>query len=129
MVGRLYNFPGSANGVDPTLDPTYAAQLQAQCPANNPDPSSGVDLDPITPFVMDNNYYRNGVSNRAVLASDTAIFQNFQTQFTSNLNSNDEPLWEQEFGDALVHLASLDLKSGNNGEIRVNCRMLNASNK
>jgi peroxidase len=129
VVGRLYNFPGSANGVDPTLDPTYAAQLQAQCPANNPDPSSGVDLDPITPFVMDNNYYRNGVSNRAVLASDTAIFQNFQTQFTSNLNSNDEPLWEQEFGDALVHLASLDLKSGNNGEIRVNCRMLNAGNK
>jgi hypothetical protein len=28
-----------------------------------------------------------------------------------------------------VHLASLDLKSGNNGEIRVNCRMLNAGNK
>lgn len=124
VTGRLYNFPGSPNGVDPTLDPVYAAQLQAQCPPN-PDPSTTVDLDPITPFVMDNNYYRNGVTNRAVLASDTAIFEDFQTQFASNLNSDDDLFWEQKFGDALVHLSTLNLKSVNDGEVRTNCRMVN----
>jgi peroxidase len=82
-------------------------------------------LDPITPFIMDNNYYRNGVTNRAVLASDTAIFEDFQTQFASNLNSNDEQLWEQKFGDALVHLSTLNLKTASNGQIRVNCHVVN----
>ncbi len=124
VIGRLYNFPGSANGIDPTLDPTYAAQLQTLCPPN-PSPDAAVDLDPITPFIMDNNYYRNGVTNRAVLASDTAIFEDFQTQFASNLNSNDEQLWEQKFGDALVHLSTLNLKTASNGQIRVNCHVVN----
>ncbi len=124
VIGRLYNFPGSANGVDPTLDPTYAAQLQTLCPPN-PSPDAAVDLDPITPFITDNNYYRNGVTNRAVLASDTAIFEDFQTQFASNLNSNDEQLWEQKFGNALVHLSTLNLKTASNGQIRVNCHAVN----
>lgn len=124
IIPRLYNFPGSTNGVDPSLDPTYAAQLQGECP-ENPEPSTTVELDPITPFIVDNNYYTNGMDNRALLLSDNAIFQDFQTEFSSMLNSDDNLLWQQKFADALLHMSTLNLKSGKDGEIRVNCRVVN----
>lgn len=124
IIPRLYNFPGSANGVDPSLDPTYAAQLQGECP-ENPEPSTTVELDPITPFIVDNNYYTNGMDNRALLLSDNAIFQDFQTEFSSMLNSDDNLLWQQKFADAMLHMSTLNLKSGKDGEIRVNCRVVN----
>ncbi|KAL2943739.1 Peroxidase 5 [Bienertia sinuspersici] len=52
----LYNF-NRTNGPDPTLDPTYAAQLQQQCPEGRTDANLVVPMDPRTPFVTDVNYY------------------------------------------------------------------------
>ncbi|KAL2894777.1 Peroxidase 5 [Bienertia sinuspersici] len=53
----LNNF-NRINGPDPTLNPTYAAQLQQQCPEGSTYASLVVPMDPCTPFVTDVNYYR-----------------------------------------------------------------------
>lgn len=70
-------------------DATYATQLQAQYRLRNLDHNTVVDPDPITPLVMDNNYYKNGFVNKVSFCSDIAFFQDFKTQFTSNLNDFD----------------------------------------
>lgn len=125
FIDRLYDFPGSVDGVDPTLDPSFAAQLQSQCPRGNPNQNTVVDLDAATPFVMDNNYYRNGFAGRVLFSSDMALFNDFETQFTSNLNVVNGISWNQKFGNALAQMAAIDLKDEFNGEVRANCRRIN----
>ena len=93
VTPRLYNFPGSANGVDPSLDPAYAAQLQQLCPQNG-NPNTAVPLDPVSPNTFDNMYYTNGVTGRVLFASDMALFADHQTQFASNLNSQNGQFWQ-----------------------------------
>lgn len=125
FMDRLYDFPGSATGVDPTLDANYAAELQTQCPRGNPNQNTVVDLDPATPFVMDNNYYRNGFAGKVLFGSDMALFHDFETQFTSDLNVVNGVSWNQKFGNALAQMASIEVKDSTVGEIRLNCRRVN----
>ncbi|KAL2921631.1 Peroxidase 5 [Bienertia sinuspersici] len=75
---RLYNFNGTT-GPDPTLDPTYAAQLQQQCPEGSTDASLVVPMDPRTPFVTDVNYYRDILANRGLFTSDQTLLTNSNT--------------------------------------------------
>lgn len=125
FMDRLYDFPGSPNGVDPTFDPAYAAQLQQLCPKGTSDPNTVANLDPTTPLAMDNNYYRNGFAGKVLFSSDRALFVDFQTQFTSNLNVVNGVAWNQKFGNALAQMAAIELKDEYSGEVRLNCRRVN----
>lgn len=125
FMDRLYDFPGSPNGVDPTLDPDYAAELQAKCPRGNPNPNTVVNMDPQTPFVIDNNFYSNGFAGKVLFSSDMALFNDFETQFTSDLNVVNGITWNQKFGNALAQMAAIDIKDDFDGEVRLNCRRIN----
>jgi peroxidase len=125
FMDRIYDFPGSLDGVDPTLDPNFAAQLQSQCPRGNPNPNTVVDLDSVTPFVMDNRYYSNGFAGRVLFSSDMALFNDFETEFTSNLNVVNGISWNQKFGNALAQMAAIELKDEFSGEVRAICRRIN----
>jgi peroxidase len=93
ITHRLYEFPGSGNGIDPALDFDYALHLQDLCPQGG-DPSSAVPLDPVSPNTFDNMYYTNGVTGRVLFPSDNALFFDRQTQFASNLNSQNGDFWQ-----------------------------------
>ena len=93
VTSRLYNFPGSSNGVDPALDVDYARHLQQLCPQNG-NPNIVLPLDPVSPNTFDNMYYTNGVTGRVMFASDNALFLDHQTEFASNLNSQNADLWQ-----------------------------------
>lgn len=129
ITSRLYNFPGTTNGVDPTLDFDYALHLQQLCPQNG-NPNDPVPLDPVSPNTFDNMYYTNGVTGRVLFPSDNVLFADHQTQFASNLNSQNGQFWQMKFANALVRMASNKVKLGvpnRNGEIRKNCRFTNAA--
>ncbi|KAG0593173.1 hypothetical protein M758_1G302700 [Ceratodon purpureus] len=125
ITSRLYNFPGSTTGADPALDVDYAHHLQQLCPQNG-NPNVIVPLDPVSPNTFDNMYYTNGVTGRVMFASDNALFLDHQTEFASNLNSQNGEFWQVKFANALVHMASNKIKQGRDGEIRQNCRFTNA---
>lgn len=93
ITERLYNFPGSMNGVDPALDADYARHLQQLCPQNG-NPNTIVPLDPVSPNTFDNMYYTNGVTGRVMFVSDNALFLDHQTEFASNLNSQNGEFWQ-----------------------------------
>ncbi len=125
FTNRLYNFPGSPTGIDPTFHPTYAEHLKSIC-AVETDSDILVPLDPLSPNVFDNNYFMNGVLGMVLFSSDISLFYDVQTQAMSHLNAQYEELWETKFAKALVHLASLQLiEPGEPGEIRTNCRSRN----
>ncbi|KAL2906438.1 Peroxidase 51 [Bienertia sinuspersici] len=53
---RIYGFTPK-NPIDPTLNAQYATQLQNMCP-KTVDPRVAVSMDPISPRIFDNAYYK-----------------------------------------------------------------------
>ncbi|KAL6589457.1 hypothetical protein ACP70R_050352 [Stipagrostis hirtigluma subsp. patula] len=106
------------------MNPTLAASLRRQCPANaTTDPTVVQDI--VTPDRMDNQYYRNVLNRNVLFTSDAALVSTFQTRVMVFLSSAIPGLWEQRFGDAMVKMAGIEVKTGTNGEIRRNCRAVN----
>ncbi|GJN10509.1 hypothetical protein PR202_ga28608 [Eleusine coracana subsp. coracana] len=68
-------FSGRISGPssDPTMNPSYAAQLRSQCPANV-DPRVAVFMDPATPVAFDNQYFKNLQGGKGLLASDQVLY-------------------------------------------------------
>ncbi|KAL6006620.1 hypothetical protein ACLOJK_032113 [Asimina triloba] len=121
---RLYNFNGTGNP-DPSLDPAYVQQLKQSCPQGSTDTSLVVPLDPISPNVTDNAYYRNVLNSRGLFTSDQALLTDPNTRVLVSQNAFTEPLWRTRFAAAMVKMGAIDILTGDQGEIRLNCRKIN----
>ncbi|KAK1352717.1 Peroxidase [Heracleum sosnowskyi] len=66
---RLYRF-NSSHPQDPTLDSKFVNFLKKKCPENA---TNSVDLDVVTPYRLDNQYYKNLKRNMGVLTSDQVL--------------------------------------------------------
>ncbi|XP_021836089.2 peroxidase 2-like [Spinacia oleracea] len=112
----------------PSLDPTLANVLRGRCPypavdVNN-DPT--VPLDFVTPNKLDNLYYKNLQHNRALLTSDQALMATPATvQMVRNFGSQGG-VWANKFANAMVHMGSIEVLTGTQGQIRRNCRVVNS---
>ncbi|KAK2982169.1 hypothetical protein RJ640_008807 [Escallonia rubra] len=125
---RLYTF-NSTHPQDPLLDPVFARELKRKCPppsnagaaATNP----SVPLDVLTPNRLDNKYYVNLMNHRGLLGSDQALMSSSSTARIVTTNARLGATWANKFGAAMVHMGSLDVLTGTQGEIRRNCRVAN----
>ncbi|CAL4988378.1 unnamed protein product [Urochloa decumbens] len=127
-VGRShcssFVFERLAKGSD--MEANLANQLKGQCPA-----SPGVGNDPavaedaVTPNVLDNQYYKNLLDRKVLFASDAALMSSAQTAKMVSDFAKPDGTWERKFAAAMVKLASIGVKSGRDGEIRKNCRLVN----
>ncbi|XP_047152636.1 peroxidase 45-like [Vigna umbellata] len=120
---RIYNFKGNKS-IDHTLNPAYAIQLQQDCP-KNADPETAVQMDPITPKIFDNQYYKNLQQGKGLLASDQALFTHKRTRELVNLFASNNTVFETSFVSAITKLGRIGIKTGNQGEIRRDCSMVN----
>ncbi|PIM99560.1 Peroxidase [Handroanthus impetiginosus] len=124
FTNRLYNF-STNTAQDPTLDPIYATQLKQQCPPRA-DPSQVVPMDPSSPSVTDVGYYKGILANRGLFTSDQTLMTSPQTQAQVVQNVQNPFLWQVKFGAAMVSMGKIGVLSGNDGEIRANCRVINS---
>lgn len=122
---RLYNFNGT-NSQDPSLDATYAASLKQKCPQASTDPNLVVPMDTITPTISDVNYYRDILANRGLFTSDQTLLSNTATASQVNSNSRSPLGWKRKFAAAMVKMGRVEVLTGNTGEIRANCRVINS---
>ncbi|KAH6811607.1 hypothetical protein C2S51_025369 [Perilla frutescens var. frutescens] len=122
VSNRLYNF-NSNSSVDPTLDPVYASQLQKQCPQGG-GANLVVPMDP-TPATADVAYYRGVVTNRGLFTSDQTLLTDQQTRAQVFQNAQNPFLWRSKFTSAMVNMGKIGVLTGNAGEIRKNCRVIN----
>ncbi|XP_008792666.1 peroxidase 51-like [Phoenix dactylifera] len=123
FANRIYDF-SSQNPVDPTLNQTYAAQLQAMCP-KNVDPTIAVNMDPITPRTFDNQYYKNLQHGMGLFTSDQALFTDSRSRPTVNSWAQSSSAFEKAFIAAIIKLGRTGVKTGSNGNIRHDCATFN----
>ena len=121
----LYNFNGTASQ-DPSLDAMYASQLKQQCPQGNTNPNLVVPMDASSPAITDAGYYTNILANRGLFTSDQTLMTNAATANQVSQNARSTMLWRSKFAAAMVKMGQLDVLTGNGGEIRSNCRVINS---
>jgi peroxidase len=127
-VGRSHcsSFVPDRLAVPSDMSPSLAASLRGQCPAS---PSSGNDptvaQDAVTPDALDSQYYRNVLAHRVLFTSDAALLTSPATARMVSDNANIPGWWEDRFKKAMVRMAGVEVKTGNQGEVRRNCRAVN----
>lgn len=121
---RLYSF-NATHKQDPLLDPKYAAFLKTKCPQGNSKTDPKVALDSITPNTLDNKYYQQLLTYRGLFSSDEALYTSKLTKGMVLNNAKYGRVWGPKFVKAMVKLGSLDVLTGQQGEIRKVCGAVN----
>ncbi|KAL3695314.1 hypothetical protein R1sor_009390 [Riccia sorocarpa] len=128
IESRLYNSSGP-NGVDPTLDANYAAQLKTECPFGS-GRGNVIKMDPtFGGNVFDSNYFRNVKKNKGLFISDAALIANSRGKsFVQTEASGLISPFFQDFAAAMVKMSNIQVLKAPAGEIRGNCRVVNPNN-
>uniref|UniRef100_A0A5B7BYN4 Peroxidase n=1 Tax=Davidia involucrata TaxID=16924 RepID=A0A5B7BYN4_DAVIN len=121
---RLFNFDGSGNP-DPTLESSLLSNLQSACPNQVDSDTNLAPLDPVSSTKFDNIYFKNIANNSGILQSDQALMGD-NTTAAMVINYSKFPfLFLKDFGASMVKLSSVGVLTGQDGQIRKNCRVVN----
>ncbi|XP_078161280.1 peroxidase 1-like [Carex rostrata] len=109
-----------------TISQTYASLLQNLCPENVTQLDPRVTaLDLISPTVLDNKYYVLLKESLGLLTSDDALLTDANLSAIVTDYANHQKTWEGRFAKAMVKMGKIEVLTGNQGQIRVNCRVVN----
>ncbi|OMO56969.1 Plant peroxidase [Corchorus capsularis] len=122
---RLYNQSGNGQP-DYTLDQSYAAHLRTRCPKSGGDQNLFF-LDYVSPVKFDNSYFKNLIAYKGLLSSDQILFTNnaISRELVKKYAYNQELFFEQ-FAKSMIKMGNISPLTGYKGEIRKNCRKVNA---
>ena len=122
---RLYNF-SEKYLQDPSMDPIFARDLKTKCPQNaNNGNDPTVPFDVITPYRLDNKYYKNLKNHRGLLSSDQSLLSSPSTVGIVRNNARHDQALAYKFAAAMVKMGYIEVLTGSQGEIRKNCRFVN----
>lgn len=125
---RLFNFSGTG-APDSTLDTTLLTQLQNLCPQNG-DGNTTAALDRNSTDLFDNHYFKNLLTGNVLLSSDQILFSsdgaNSTTKPLVQSYSNNSALFFGDFANSMIRMGNINPKTGSDGEIRKNCRVINS---
>ncbi|WOG83357.1 hypothetical protein DCAR_0102532 [Daucus carota subsp. sativus] len=120
---RLYNFSGNGD-TDPSLNQAYAETLKSQCP--NPASSTiTVEMDPQSSESFDTHYFTAVKQNKGLFQSDAALLTNTASSKIVDSLQKANTFFSQ-FGKSMKNMGEIEVLIGNAGEIRKNCRIVNA---
>ena len=108
------------------IDAGFANLLRRRCPANpTPGNDPTVNQDFVTPNALDNQYYKNVLAHKVLFTSDAALLTAPETAKMVRDNAYIPGWWEDKFKAAFVKMSRVEVKTGKQGEIRKNCRVVN----
>uniref|UniRef100_A0ACD5YR88 Uncharacterized protein n=1 Tax=Avena sativa TaxID=4498 RepID=A0ACD5YR88_AVESA len=111
------------NASDPlAMHSTLADSLTKKCRSG----SSTVDHDFKTPGDLDSQYYRNVLDGKVLLQSDAALMSSSETEAKVRFHAYYPWVWAGRFKAAMVKMGGIEVKTSANGEIRKQCRFVNA---
>ncbi|XP_026410930.1 peroxidase 40-like [Papaver somniferum] len=107
-------------------DLDFLASLTQFC-SNSPDSDNPLaPFDLVTPATFDNQYFINLLSGEAVLPSDHALVAgNSPTLEIVEVYARDQQSFFTDFTRSMLRMGSLIPLTGENGQIRRNCRVIN----
>ncbi|KAJ4835647.1 hypothetical protein Tsubulata_015323, partial [Turnera subulata] len=115
----------SQEEMDPSLDARYAARLKQLCPPGSSNSDVEVPMDPGSPTTVDVGYYCDVLENRGLFTSDHSLLTSISTANQVREYARNPLLWRKEFADAMVKMGQIGVLTGNDGEVRANCRVIN----
>ncbi|GKV37909.1 hypothetical protein SLEP1_g45872 [Rubroshorea leprosula] len=114
---------GTGSGPDVNLD--FIQSLQQLC-SESGSGTALAHLDLVTPATFDNQYYVNLLSGEGLLPSDQALVTDDDGTRQLVLTYAEDPLaFFEDFRNSMVKMGSLVSLTGNDGQIRRNCRNVN----
>ncbi|KAK9673080.1 hypothetical protein RND81_12G144300 [Saponaria officinalis] len=126
FANRLYSF-NSTTSQDPKLNPVLAQFLKQQCPRNAQGAVSQTDvvfMNP-TPNLMDSSYYGNLFQRNGLFTSDQTLLDSQKTTRQVAFYAAQGLAWQINFVQAMIKMSQIQVLTGTQGEIRVNCRVIN----
>ncbi|MQM13249.1 hypothetical protein Taro_046179 [Colocasia esculenta] len=131
FVDRLYNFKGTSMP-DPSMDPGLLATLKQKCPNVvvtvqniSKDPTVFMNQASATPFKLDSSFFRGVLGKKAVLNLDQQLaFADLSSALAAKYLSRPK-VFIRKFSKSMVKLGNVGVLTGNQGEIRLNCRRTN----
>ncbi|KAL6629121.1 hypothetical protein ACP70R_028886 [Stipagrostis hirtigluma subsp. patula] len=130
IADRLYGYAGAGNDTaDPSLDAGYAANLRRRkCRA--PDDDGVVEMDPGSHLTFDLGYYRAVLKHRGLFGSDAALLTDAAARAdVEAVVGGAEEVFFQVFARSMARLATVQVKTGAEGEVRRNCAVVNGDYK
>ncbi|KAG6486541.1 peroxidase P7-like [Zingiber officinale] len=110
---------------DSNIDPAFSAALRSTCPLGSGNATVTAPFDR-TPGRFDNMYFKDLVAFRGLLKSDQALYGGSLVDPLVEIYSEDNAAFGRDFAAAMVKLGDLSPLFGLPGEIRLNCRKVNA---
>ncbi|KAK7252399.1 hypothetical protein RIF29_36313 [Crotalaria pallida] len=130
IMDRIYNFKGTQLP-DPALPPPFVQELRQIC-ANPGTPqfrNLPVNFDE-TPKVMDNLFFKNLAEKRkSLLQSDAVLMDDPRTAPTVQKMADEPAEFAKRFPQMLLKMSAMDVKTGNEGEVRKSCIVLDSVSK
>ncbi|KAL9464195.1 hypothetical protein AB3S75_001904 [Citrus x aurantiifolia] len=123
FANRIYNF-SPQNPVDPTLNKTYATELQQMCP-KNVDPRIAINMDPNTPRTFDNMYFKNLQQGKGLFTSDQVLYTDGRSKPAVDRWASSPADFQRAFITAITKLGRVNVKTGSDGNIRRDCSAFN----
>ncbi|KAL7601052.1 hypothetical protein Lser_V15G25832 [Lactuca serriola] len=105
------------------IDPSFATSLKANCPSSGDDNN----LSPLdaSSKIFDNRYYNDLINQNGLLHSDQELFNGGSTDAQVRTYGSNPSIFFRDFASAMVKMGNVGAITGQNGEIRVNCRRAN----
>lgn len=122
VVNRLYNFTGKGEA-DPSLDPNYANFLRTKCPRKFSS-STTLQMDPNSTLSFDTHYYLTVEQHRGLFQSDAALLTDPLSSYIVNILQNPRNFFPN-FARSMIKMGDIGVLTGNAGEIRKNCHVIN----
>lgn len=126
FMNRAYNF-NDTQKPDPTLPAPVADEIKGVC--TNPgtpqfrNPPMNFDE---TPTVLDNLFFKNMVEKKkSLLKTDAYLIDDPRTAPTVQKLATEPDLFALRFAEMMTKLSSLNVLTGNDGEVRKTCRSTN----
>lgn len=113
---RIYN--------ETNINPRFATWRKITCPRSGGDDKLA-PLDLATRADFDNFYYMNLERKLGLLHSDQVLFDGDSTDSLVKSYSSNPDKFYKDFTIAMVKMGRVNLLTGRNGEVRVNCRKVN----
>lgn len=105
----------------------YRRSLRSICPQTGGDNNIGT-LDYRTPVRFDNYYFRNLLEEKGLLHSDSVLINEDVSGEVRGLvwrYAENQDMFFASFVESMVKMGNINVLTGNEGEIRRNCRFVN----
>ncbi|CAM0905178.1 unnamed protein product [Alopecurus aequalis] len=125
FADRLYN--GSACSTDPTLDGRYADRLRMRCRGPGDSSPAMAEIDAGSCATFDTSYYRQVARKRGLLRSDADLLEHpFTGAYVRRAATGRyDGHFFRDFRDSMAKMGAIGVLTGDQGEIRTKCNLVN----